>query len=73
MVDVKLYFGTSPPCMVPMSSRAKEYLDLPEGVEGILLTDCPSKAIAVFPPDYVFEETKQSPKIVAITGISRLH
>lgn len=73
-VDVKLYTATNPPCMVPVSERAKRMLHLPAGVDGVITTEDPEIALAIVPGDFNMELTTEAPKVVAIIEkLSLLH
>ena len=73
-VDVKLYTVTNPPCMMPVSERAKRMLHLPDGVDGVITTEDPEVALAIVPADFVMEVTNEAPKVVAIIEkLSMLH
>lgn len=72
--DVMLYTVTNPPCMMPVSERAKKMLHLPEGVDGVITTEDPEIALEIVPGDFVMELTDEAPKIVAIIEkLSMLH
>lgn len=53
-IDVGLCNDTMPPIVVPLSDRAKEKMDLPEGALGALFIDNSAQEfLAVFPSDWI--------------------
>ena len=72
--DVGLCFLTSPPLIVPISQRAKDRLQLPEGVDCALFMEQAEKVIALFGEDYVFLHLEEyEPKLIMPLSIQRLH
>ena len=53
-VDVYFWHGCTPPVIVPVSTRAKLLLEIPNGAGGILFQNSPEEVLSLFPPHYTF-------------------
>lgn len=72
-VDVELCFVTTPPTMTPVSTRAKVWFELPEGVLGAILCGTVEETLGTLPEDYTLRNVDEPPSFVAIIGLARLH
>lgn len=60
--------------MIPISQRAKDKMQLPEGVDCALFLDDAEKVLSLFGEDYVFEHyTEYEPVMILPCSVQRLH
>jgi hypothetical protein len=71
--DVDMWLGGGVAVMIPVSTRAKELLALPDDVNGVMILGDPSQVLGLFPEDFTFLETEEAPERINITGLVRLH
>ena len=67
--DVLLYFGTMPPCIVPLSPRALTYMEMGE-YRAVMFVDTQVEDILSYlPEDYTVGQATSPPENVTIRAL----
>ena len=74
-IDILVCYLMQPPALVPLSKRAKEVLDLPEGTDAaVFLEDTAEEVMGAFEDDYVLGmDDCHVPKNIVTMSIKLLH
>ncbi len=52
LIDLGLHAWTTPPCIIPLSTRARKLLNLPEGIDAVIPRGEPMDFLSKLPEDY---------------------
>ncbi len=65
--DIKLCFKTMPPCIIPVSERAKKLIALPDNVDAVILLNTdPDQAMGAIPGHWIIGDEEEPPALVAL-------
>lgn len=73
-IDMGINFITQPPVLIPISRRAKAFMDLPAGCDGAIIAESAEKVLAALPDDWTFGNVTDElgPTIVAFGKVEEI-
>ena len=73
--DIGLFFGVDPPLIVPISKRAVEFFQLPDGYDCTLyIEEDPADVLKLFPENWIVVTLEEyTPNSAIFRSINRLH